>query len=71
MSEPREVEIKLLSMADLTEMLSVQPRTIYRWIEDGCFPKAIRFNRRNHRWFRHQIVEFLENLQQADLAEKE
>jgi prophage regulatory protein len=44
-----------LSPKDVSNILGIQRRTLFRWISEGAFPPPIRFNRRVVRW-REEVV---------------
>ena len=56
--------LELLRMPQVTEECgNVTPRTIYRWIEDGTFPKNIRLGSNSVAWRRCDIEAWKNNLQ--------
>jgi predicted DNA-binding transcriptional regulator AlpA len=66
-----KVEIEMLDAQAVADLFGVSTRTLYRWIDQGLFPPAIKFNRRSHFWFRHQLIQTLEEMQTGGHAAKE
>jgi len=56
--------LELLRIAEVTEECGkVTPRTIYRWMGEGTFPKNIRLGSNSVAWRRCDIEAWKNNLQ--------
>ena len=56
---------KLMKVSELTEWLNVSESAIYKWVQQGRFPKPIKLgdsatNRHSSRWIREDVEEWLE-----------
>tara|TARA_R100001377_G_scaffold11634_1_gene5815 strand:+ start:1534 stop:1758 length:225 start_codon:yes stop_codon:yes gene_type:complete len=57
-------EERLLKIAELTEWLGISHSTIYKWVNDGSFPKPLVLGdtgakNSSTRWIEAEIVEWL------------
>jgi len=48
----------LLNISQVANFLQVTVRTVYRWIEDGDFPRG-HIVRGSQRWFYNEIEDFI------------
>lgn len=61
-AQPRPVWIRT---DQVSEMLTVSPRTLKRYVAAGAFPPPIKLTSRTSVWFEHEVVEWM--AQQAQL----
>ncbi|MNS20304.1 Prophage CP4-57 regulatory protein (AlpA) [compost metagenome] len=57
--EQNRVEIRILSMRDLTEKLGIGKSTIYNMIGDGRFPRGTRITAQKTGWLSSQVDEWI------------
>ncbi len=50
---------RLISMAQVTEMLGVSRVSVYRWTKDGAFPSPIKLSERRVMWRQSDINSWL------------
>ena len=56
---------KLMKVSEITEWLNVSESAIYKWVQQGRFPKPIKLGdsttkRHSSRWIREEVEEWLE-----------
>ncbi len=58
-------EDQLLKLSDIKDKLNVSYSTLYRWIDDGSFPKPLVFGKGEKnattRWVRKEVEEWFNN----------
>ena len=58
-------EDQLLKLGDIKEKINVSYSTLYRWIDDGSFPKPLVFGKGEKnattRWVRKEVEEWFNN----------
>jgi predicted DNA-binding transcriptional regulator AlpA len=58
-------EDQLLKLSDIKDKLNVSYSTLYRWIDDGSFPKPLVFGKGEKnattRWLRKEVEEWFNN----------
>ena len=62
--------MKLLSLADLCELLDVERHAIQRWVANGEFPAPFRVGRRHLRWFETDVKKWLRDQQKTAIAQQ-
>ena len=68
--EPERVEVltmmeepdRLLRMEEILAMLGISESTLRRMIDEGRFPKPIYIAQRSPRWWRSEILKWIESL---------
>ena len=63
-----ETNITYLSVAQISERLSVAPVTIYRWIKQGQFPAGRHFSPGCRRWSLQEIIDWENSCGTANAA---
>nr|WP_321277965.1 AlpA family transcriptional regulator [uncultured Vibrio sp.] len=62
--------MRLLKLKDVMHTTNLARSTIYKYINDGNFPKPISLNERNVAWLESEIEEWiLEKIEQRDMTE--
>jgi excisionase family DNA binding protein len=51
-----------LTVKDLSRLLNMGVRTVWRLVENGQLPQPVRFNRKLVRWDRAELVQFVQDL---------
>ena len=59
-----------LTVKDVSKLLSLGVRTLWRMVEAGKLPQPHRFNRKLVRWDRAELVQFVQDLRQAKQAKE-
>ncbi len=49
-----------LTVKDVAELLSVAPRTVWRWARDGQFPAPVHLGRKTTRWRASDVQAYLD-----------
>ena len=57
---PNKAGNQLLSGEQIAKMLNVHSKTIYRWMEKGEFPQAVRFGHQ-YRWREAEVNKWIED----------
>ena len=65
MASVEKPKLKLLTEADLRELLSVSRSTIYRLVRSGALPPGLRIGPRSLRWSYGSIEAWLKNQEKA------
>lgn len=60
---PEFLKKELLSVGEVAWLMSLSPRTIHRLVKADRFPQPIRFNRKNIRWRRDDVLTHIRSLQ--------
>ena len=50
---------RLITIKEILKLLGVSQATLYKWIEDGHFPRAMAFGGRTRRWWRSEVLEWI------------
>lgn len=53
--------LKMLRLPEVSDRVGVSRATLYRWIEDGSFPRQIRLGRRSMGWPEHVVDNWLQD----------
>lgn len=53
---------------EVSQMLTVSPRTLKRYVAAGAFPPPIKLTSRTSVWFEHEVVEWMTS--QAQLSRR-
>ncbi len=56
----------LLDVNRVAKLLCVGKRTVWRWLEEGAFPKPMRLSNACVRWRAGDVLEFLAGLEEAE-----
>ena len=62
MMQESQLPDMLLTVKDVAELLSVNPRTVYRWSRQRQLPRPVKLSRRAVRWRASAIQGFLDRL---------
>jgi prophage regulatory protein len=57
--QPPPVDM-LLSVSDVAELLSMRPRTVWRWAREGKIPAPLKLSRRAARWLASEMQDYLD-----------
>jgi prophage regulatory protein len=52
----------LLTVEDVAELLSIAPRTVFRWARERKLPRPVRLSRRAVRWRASAIQAYIDRL---------
>ena len=55
---------RLLKVLELTEFLGVAHSTLYKWVEEGTFPKPYKMGKKSVRWRLSEVEQWLEENRQ-------
>ena len=56
----RQPTKKLLKLAEVTRMLNISRSSLYKWMEEGSFPRPIKLGITACRWHRQDVETWLD-----------
>jgi prophage regulatory protein len=55
---------RLMQLHEVLMITGVARSTIYKWMGDGCFPRAVKLNSRSVRWIENEVQEWIARKQE-------
>lgn len=56
---------RLINIKEVSYMMGLKRATIYKWINEGKFPRPLKVGEKASRWKRNEILEFISRLAQS------
>ncbi|OCH53650.1 AlpA family transcriptional regulator [Vibrio sp. ZF57] len=50
---------RLMLLHEVLMITGLARSTIYKWMSDGCFPRAVKLNSRSVRWIENEVQEWI------------
>lgn len=58
MEEQAPMEDEYMTLEEVAKLCKVSKPTIYRWIDDGCFPEGRKWGARSRRWRKSEVERY-------------